>query len=277
MVDIMGKLHGNNRIEAFRKIAELLKSKIVTYEGVSGVVFAGGLIRGFVDKYSDVDIIVLLSEKDEDLRKKIRKIGEDGQRRSGVDVDLEVHFLEDFRTRKWDEMARWDFSHSEIVFDPEEKVRKLFEKRLRVPKSFWLKRIVIYGEYVKWYCCPPRDNVGTIAQTWVDRGDLISAHYCLDYALGLQIRMIFALNKEFLPPPKWEIFCSYTLKWLPPNYRKLVGEALTVRSLSERDLDRRLRAARELWRKILPKIREETGLTPELISRQYVKHVLRQG
>jgi predicted nucleotidyltransferase len=277
MVDIMGKLHGNNRVEAFRKIAELLKSKIVTYEGVSGVIFTGGLIRGFADKYSDVDIIVLLSEKDEDLRKKIRKIGENEQRRSGVDVDLEVHFLEDFRTRKWDETAKWDFSHSEIVFDPEGKVRKLFEKRLKVPKSFWLKRIVIYGEYVKWYCCPPQDNVGTIAETWVDRGDLISAHYCLDYALSLLIKMTFALNREFLPPPKWEIFCSYTLKWLPPNYKKLVGEALTVKSLSERDLDRRLRAARELWREILPKIREETGLTPELISRQYAKHVLRQG
>lgn len=277
MVDIMGKLHGNNRIEAFRKIAELLKSKIVTYEGVSGVVFAGGLIRGFVDKYSDVDIIVLLGEKDEDLRKKIRKIGEDEQRRSGVDVDLEVHFLEDFRTRKWGEMAMWDFSHSDIVFDPGGKVRKLFEKRLRVSKSFWLKRIVICGEYVKWYCCPVQNNVGTIAETWVDRGDLISAHYCLGYALSLLIKMIFALNREFLPPPKWEIFCSYTLKWLPPNYKKLVGEALIVKSLSRRDLDRRLRAARELWREILPKIREETGLTPELISRQYVKQVLRQG
>ena len=273
----MEKLQGENRIEEFRKIAELLKSKIASYEGVSGIVFTGGLIRGFADKYSDVDIIVLLGEKDEDLRKKIRKIGEDEQRRSGVDADLEVHFLEDFRTRKWDEMARWDFSHSEIVFDPGGKVRKLFEKRLKVSESFWLKRIVICGEYVKWYCCPPRDNVGTIAETWVDRGDLISAHYCLDYSVGLLIKMIFALNREFLPPPKWEIFCSYTLKWLPPNYKKLVGEALTVKSLSERDLDRRLRAARELLREILPKIREETGLTPELISRQFVKHVLRQG
>jgi len=273
----MGKLHGENRVEALKKIAELLRSKIVMNEGVAGVVFTGGLIRGFADKYSDVDIIVVLSEKDENLRRKIRKIGEDEQRRSGVDVDLEVHFLEDFRTRNWDEMAMWDFSHSDIVFDPEGKVGKLFEKRLRVPKSFWLKRIIIYGEYVTWYCCPPHENVGTIAEAWVDRGDLVSAHFCLGYAVGLLIKMIFALNREFRPPPKWEIFCSYTLKWLPPNYKKLIEEALTVRSLSRRDLDRRLRAARELWREILPEIREETGLTPELLSRQYVKHVLRQG
>jgi predicted nucleotidyltransferase len=273
----MKKLHGENRIEEFRKIAGSLESRIVSHEGVAGIVFAGGLIRGFADKYSDVDIIVLLNERDEDLRNKIRKIGADEQRRSGVDVDLEVHFLEDFRTRKWDEMARWDFSQCETVFDPEGKMQELFRKRLKVSKGFWLKRIVIYGEYVKWYCCPPKDSVGTIAETWVDRGDLISAHYCLDYALGLLIRIVFALNREFLPPPKWEIFYSYSLKWLPLNYKRLIGEALTVKSLSKRDLDRRLRATRELWSGILLKIREETGLTPELISMQYVKHALRQG
>lgn len=273
----MERLNGSNRIEQFEKIAELLQSKIVSFEGVSGIVLMGGLVRGFADKYSDVDIIVLLRERDESLRQKIRKIGSDEQKRSGVNVDLEVHFLEDFRAWKWDEMAKWDFSHSQITFDPEGKALKLFKKRLRVSKGFWLKRIVIYGEYVKWYCCPPRDNVGTIAETWVNRGDLISAHYCLNYALSLLIRIIFALNREFLPPPKWEIFYSYTLKWLPTNYKRFIGEALTVKSLSKRDLDRRLKAARELWREILPKIREETGLTPELISRQYVKHVLRQG
>jgi predicted nucleotidyltransferase len=273
----MEKLHSENRVEEFRKIADLLKSRILSNKGVAGIVFAGGLIRGFADKYSDVDIIVLLSERDEDLRNEIRKIGMDEQRRLGVDVDLEVHFLGDFRTRKWDEMARWDFSHSEIVFDPGGKVRKLFKKRLKVSKGFWLKRIVIYGEYVKWYCCPPNDRFGTIAETWVDRGDLISAHYCLDYVLGLLIRIVFALNREFLPPPKWEIFYSYSLKWLPLNYKRLVGESLTVKSLSKRDLDRRLRATRELWSGILLKIREETGLTPELMSKQYVKHVLRQG
>jgi hypothetical protein len=91
------------------------------------------------------------------------------------------------------------------------------------------------------------------------------------------IRIIFALNREFLPPPKWEIFNSYGLKWLPPSYKKLIGKALTVKSLSKPELTRRLRATRELWREILPKIREETGLTPKSIQKQYVKHVLKQG
>lgn len=277
LADYMERLHGTNRIEQFKEIGEVLKQKISSCKGVSGIVFMGGLIRGFADKYSDVDVIVLLRKRDESLRNRIKKIGLDEHRRSGTDVDLEVHFLEDFRARKWNETARWDFSHAKIVFDRQEELQKLFRTKLSTSNSFWLKRVFIYGEYVGWYCCPTKKNSETMVDTWVDRGDLVSAHYCLNYALTLLIRIIFALNKEFLPPPKWEIYYSYGLKWLPSSYEKLISEALMVKSLSKPDLDRRQRATRELWRQILPKIREETGLTPELISKQYVKHVLRQG
>jgi predicted nucleotidyltransferase len=277
LVDDLKRLHGENRIGQFKEIGEQLKRKIGSFEGVSGIVFMGGLARGFADKYSDVDVTVFLAEKDESLRERIKKIGSDAHRRSGVDVDLEAHFLEDFKARKWSEIAKWDFSHAKVVFDPRGEVQKLLKTKLTVPNSYWLKRIVVYGEYVEWYCCPPKENDETLADLWVDRGDLTSAHYCLNYAITLLIRIIFALNKEFLPPPKWEIFHSYRLQWLPPNYKKLVDKALTVKSLSKHELNRRLRATRELWHEILPKIKEEIGLTPESIPKQYVKHVLKQG
>ncbi len=273
----MERLHGANQIHQFKKVADSLESKIASCEGVAGIAFMGGLVRGFADKYSDVDIIVLLSRKDESLRKAIREMASDEQKRSSVDVDLEVHFLEDFKNKKWNEMARWDFSHAKIVHDSQGETRRLFRDKLKVPEIFWKKRVVIYGEYVKWYCCPPGKNADSIVGSWEERGDVTSAHYCLDYALHLMIRIVFALNKQFMPPPKWAIFYSQRLKWLPLNYKKLVREALTVKSLSKRDLQRRSKAVKELWKEILPKIRKETGLTPESISRQYVNHVLQQG
>jgi hypothetical protein len=85
------------------------------------------------------------------------------------------------------------------------------------------------------------------------------------------------LNREFLPAPKWRIFYSYGLKWLPENYRRLVDEALLVKSFSVKDFSRRLGAVRGLWCGVLPRIREETGLTAELISKYYVEKVLHQA
>lgn len=273
---LMQKLKGKNRIRELRQIAETLASKVATHRGVTGIVFIGGLTRGFADRHSDIDIITLLAEKDETLSKKLKKAGSSEQERSGIDIDLEVHSLDDFRKRKWDETFKWDMSHAKIVFGPKGDIQKLLSKKLDISKVFWLKRITICGEYLKWYCCPPKENVGTMVEAWVERGDMISAHYCLSYALDLLVKIIFALNKEFLPAPKWRIFYSYNLKWLPTDYKRLLKEIITIRSLSKHDLNRRMKALRQIWQETLPKIKDETGLTPALISKYYVEKVLHQ-
>lgn len=61
----MLNVKGKNQIRKFRRIAEGLTSNISPYEGVAGIVFVGGLVRGFTDKFSDLDIIVFLNRKDE--------------------------------------------------------------------------------------------------------------------------------------------------------------------------------------------------------------------
>jgi predicted nucleotidyltransferase len=277
VVFVMVELLGENQIEKFKGIAQKLVSKIISFKAVTGIIFIGGLARGFADKYSDVDILVFLDKKDENLRKQIRKIGSTEQQRSHVDIDLEIHFLQDFKKQKWNEISRWDFSYAKIVYDPQGKIKKSFNKNLHIPKNFWTKRIVVYGEYLKWYCCPPEENPETMIDAWIARCDLISAHYCVNYAFDLMLSILFALNKEFLPPQKWRIFYSHSLKWLPKDYNKLVEETLTVKNLSKPDLDRRLQALRTMWQQILLKLKSETGLTPELISKYYVEKVLHQA
>jgi len=271
------QLKGENRVKKFRRVAERLASKISSCEGVTGIVFIGGLVRGFADKFSDLDITVFLNKRDEELRKKICSLGLDEGRRSGMDIDLEVHFLKEFKRWKWDEVDRWEFSKAEIFLDSEGEVKKVFGEKLRVPKDFWTKRIVACAEYLKWYCCPTREDIGTVAESWIERGDLTAAHYCLNYAVDLLIRIIFALNREFLPAPKWRIFYSYSLNWLPKGYNELIKEAMSLRSFSVRNFNKRLEAIRKLWQEIVPKIKEETGLTADLISKYYVEEILRLG
>ena len=272
----MMRLNGQNRIEKFRGIAEELVSKIVENRGVAGIVLAGGLERGFTDKYSDVDILVFLRKKSQLLRNRIVKLGSEMQKRTGIDVDLEVHFLDDFRNQKMSEMRKWDLSHMLVVFDPQSEIKQLLKQKTKVPRSYWVRRVVVHSEHLKWYCCPPETRIGTITEAWVERDDLVSAHYCIDYSLDLIIRILFALNREFLPPPKWRIFYSYGLKWLPKKYCELLKEAMIVHELSLPELRRRLNALRELWRGILPRIKNETGLTTSSISRYYVQRILHQ-
>jgi predicted nucleotidyltransferase len=272
---LTAKLVGKNQISEFRQIAEGLVSKLSSFEDVVSVVFSGGLVRGFMDNYSDIDIMVFLKEEDRVLARQIRKMGSDAQRLTGVDVDLEVHSL-GWLKRRWNEIDRWSFATSQIVYDPRRETEKLFEDKLKLSGKFWVRRIVICCEYLKWYCCPPKENMETMAEAWINRGDLASAHYCLTYSVDVMLRLIFALNKELLPPQKWRLFYSYTLKWLPEGYRRLLKEAMKIKEMSKSDFERRLRAIRKMWHDIAPKIKDATGLTPDMTSKYYVEKVLHQ-
>jgi predicted nucleotidyltransferase len=272
----MVKLKGKNQINKFKQIADKLTSRIASHEGVGGIVLVGGLVRGFVDRFSDLDIFVFLNKKDEELVTKISNMGVDEGKLTGIDVDLEIHVLEDFKKLKWDETDKWDFCKAKIVYDPDGNVEKVFREKSKIPKDFWVKRIVVYAEYLKWYCCPPKNGVGTVAEAWIERGNLAAAHYCLSYAVDLLLKMLFALNEEFLPSPKWRIFCSHNLKWLPEDYEALIREIMRVEDLSSREFKRRLEDIQKLWRRVVPKIENETGLALEQLSKYYVREILHQ-
>ena len=268
------KLKGQNRIKIFRRVAKRLASKISKHKGVAGIAFIGGLVRGFADEYSDLDIVVLLTDRDEKLRKQICELGSNEAKRCEVDIDLEVHFIKDFRKQKWDEIDRWEFAKAQVVFDPEGALKEALDEKLRLPETLWVKRVVANAEYLKWYCCPPHENVGTIAESWVARGDLRSAHHCLSYSADLTLKILFALNREHLPAPKWRLFYSRSLKWLPKGYEDLIEQAMIIRSCSLKDFNLRLQALRKMWKSIVPKIKAETGLTMDQVSQYYVKKIL---
>lgn len=267
-------MKGENRIEKFREVAEELASKISSFECVTGIVFIGGLVRGFIDKFSDLDIIVFLDRNDDKVKKQIYALSHPVERRYNIDVDMEIHYIVDFKKWKWDEIDKWEFSKAKIVFDPEKKIQKIFKQKLKLPKDFWIKRVAVCSEYLRWYCCPINEKDGTVAESWIVRGNLVAAHYCLTYATDLLLKVFFALNEELLPAPKWRIHYSYGLKWLPENYRKLMKEAMISKDLSIMEFDRRLKAVKDLWRETAPKIEKETGLTPERISKYYVAKIL---
>lgn len=280
------KLKGKNQIRKFRRVANDLVLRITSYEDVAGIIFLGALVRGFADRASDLDITVFLSKRDEKLRTQIQKMALDEAKRSGFDdIDLMIEFLEDVIKQEWDETTKWDYSKAvKIAYDPKGEVKKLFAEKLEVSKDFWVKRIVVCTECFKWYCCPPKENwvlrnrklgiPSTISESWIDRGDLISANYCLNYGIDLLLKMLFALNNEFLPPPKWRIFYSYGLKWLPKDYREILKETLYIKNFSVKELNRRLKAIRNLWLKTMIKIRDETGLAPKQMHEYYVNEIL---
>lgn len=271
----MAELKGENLLNQFEPVSERLVSEISSVKGVSGIILLGGLARKFIDKFSDIDITVLLETPSDPLKRRIWKICAE-EKSNGADIDLEIYSPADFKAKAWDDMDRWEYSHAKVVFDPEGETSKTIADRLKVPKNFWTNRIAADVEYVKWYYCPLDEAVGTISEAWVERGNLAAAHYCLNYAVEVMLELVFALNKEFLPPPKWRLHYSYKLRRLPEGFKEDIEEALKVGSFSLEELKRRLHALRMMWSKILPIVEEETNLTTAQLHTYYVRNILQQ-
>ncbi len=83
-------------------------------EGVVGIVFLGGIARGYFDNFSDIDIIIF-KRKNVDLG--VKAEGEFEYR--GFRIDYEIVNYEDLVELEWNMEMRWAFSMVKIFYDPE--------------------------------------------------------------------------------------------------------------------------------------------------------------
>jgi hypothetical protein len=103
-------------------------------------------------------------------------------------------------------MTRTDgsFFKSRNSLRPRRRNKESFGGEAKGFGKFLERTVVVCAEYLKWYCCPVKKDAGTVAEVWIRKGDLTSAHYCLNYGVELLLKLIFALNKEFFAIAKME-------------------------------------------------------------------------
>lgn len=264
------RLRGDNRHVRNLDIARSIADQISEDPRVVGVMFLGGLVRGFSDEYSDIDIVVITQRRDWRLKRELEGLGRSAGQAASVDVDLEVHSLMDFDRLEKTDWRRWDYRHSITVLDRGGKVGRIVTKFVKVPDSYWVDRIVKSWMHFQWYGVRT-DGIKTIAEMWIERGDPESAHYCLNYSIELLMDLLYALNREFVPAPKWRPFVLRDLPWKPKGLDEALDHALVVKSLDEEDLSRRTCMLKPLHRPLEKKVLRFTGMTQKEIIHHFVK------
>ena len=226
---------GANESEAFLQQAQQFAARFAGVEGVVGVLLTGGAARGYADHFSELDLAIYLS----------RPLFEDWTRRGNAPlpegdslveswhVDLDYFCYEDELEGEWEHSKRWDRSYAVVLVDPQGLLREMLDRKavLDVDEKRRLtsRYLVLYGEY---FC-------DVVARSWVDRGDLLAAHDCLNVTLDILIKAVFLANDELVPFEKWVLNLSYTLDWTPGDWRRKVEEALLVREISGAEVERR--------------------------------------
>ncbi|MEM0376643.1 MAG: nucleotidyltransferase domain-containing protein [Thermofilum sp.] len=222
---------GQALLEAAMRVAEEISSAFVGKRGVVGIVYLGGLARGYFDVHSDVDIVV--------YKRRGARIGwprEKEYEYGGFAIDLEVRDYERDLYRRWSFEERWVFLHALVRYDPQGLVRRLFE--LKVPLSESERRRLLEEELAK-----ARWSLSDV-DAWLHRGDPLSAHFVAITSLKHFLRALAVYNGIPPPPDKWLLHAVSSLEEKPPQLIQLAQDVLVAPSLAE--LERKKAALREL-------------------------------
>jgi len=269
----MSWLKGTNRIDTFRMVAHEIVQRVSHFASVCGILYMGGLVRGFADKFSDVDIIVLLNNEDPFTRDFLPSISATLEDKSNLEIDLEVYLIEEYALREWDEYTKWDLAHSEIAFDRHGNAAAMLKEKLHMSDDDWKLRLSKSMVYFSWYCSPAEDYIPTMSDMWIERGDEASAAYSITYSIELILDMLYSLNRSFLPAPKWRVSYTKSLDWVPTDFDANLREAMLTLEISEEDTKRRAIALKKIWPDILVKAESEFGLNREEARKVYISAV----
>ena len=237
------------RLEKARRVAREFVQPYLC-EPVVGIVFLGGIARGYFDHAADIDIGIFKKAGTQiALGKKFYEV-------EGIEVQVWLSDYESELTEAWDMPRRWTYTCAQIHYDPEGKVERLLEDKvpLKPEERKWLMMSGL--TLSEWY-------VKRLTQLWVERGNIVSAQHMFMQGLNYFFDMLFGLNNELVADMKWRYYCVEGLERLPQNFRERIQEVMRLESFSLEELERRRSAFMEMWEEMRPTVERETGMTFE--------------
>ncbi|MFX1315799.1 MAG: DUF4037 domain-containing protein [Promethearchaeota archaeon] len=233
-------------IEAKKIVSKLSKEK-----GVIGISLCGGLSRGYADELSEIDLnIYLESNAYEKWIIGMGPVPHSDALWQGNYIDIDFLSYESELKEKWGLVKKWDASYNIILFDPERKLEMLFrEKDIFSSKE----KFDIASE-----CFENCMYLGDLViQQWLIRDDLLAANQLISKAVSGLIGMVFLVNDEYPPHDKWALNYSYSLNWLPKDWKKRISEILLTKEISINEAQRRhkllVNLYKDCWEKLVGK------------------------
>lgn len=252
--------------------ADALTARLRGMPEVAAVIYIGGLARGRMDHFSDLDIIALLYEESRSARDGIASFVKDASE-GRLDIDLEVHTLEHFAAHERNEIFRWDLSHCRLAYDSEGRGDMLIRDIVHMSETDWKDRTVLKVMLLQWYIFPGEGYL-SLPEVWKERGDMRAAHHCLDFGIDLVMDLMFALNRQFVPPAKWKLEYLQELPDLPNGIDSAISEVMITKAFDEYELGRRLAVLRSLREPLMEMVEGKVGMDQEQMTQYYVSKLM---
>ena len=217
---------------------------------VVGIVFLGAIVRGYFDRSADIDIAIFKKQGREiAITKQFYEV-------EGIEVQIWLSDYEQELANSWEMAKRWTYAQANLFYDPDRKIAQLIKEKvpLRPEEKRWLMMSGL--TLSEWY-------VNRLTHTWVERGNLMSAHQMITQGVIYFFDMLFGLNNELVADMKWRYYCVEQLEKLPRNFRERVQAAMLFHSVTVEEIERRRSVFMEMWREMQPLIEEEVQMSFE--------------
>lgn len=231
-----------NRLTRLREHLNQRLPVLQHLEGVEGITLNGGMSRGYADHLSEVDVTLYLSDDGyERYQQGLNLIPSGIVVLAGQLYDIKVCSLSAELSAQWSEVARWDASYAEILYDPEGKISSLFARNLAEAPQAEGAGGPLFACWWHYYLA------GNI---WIHRQDGLQAHLMLNRAIEPLVKALFLVNQEHVPHEKWLVHMSRTLAWRPARWEERLGAALAIPAPTVEAAGARQRVIADLWAEI---------------------------
>jgi predicted nucleotidyltransferase len=255
-----GTIFSKGKYKEMIEHAKKITNDISKEHGVIGITLCGGLSRGYADELSEIDLYIYLEDNVYiDWIAGMGPLPQSDALWNGNYIDIEFLSFEKEFKEEWDLIKKWDASYNVILFDPEAKIKALLNKK------------DVFSSQEKFHClskafgkCMYIGNL--VILQWIKRGDSISANRLITNALSGLIDLVFLANDEYPPYEKWALNYSYSLKWLPKDWKKKISEILLTKEISIKEAERRHGLFVELYKDCWEKIVGEESRDLEFID-----------
>lgn len=201
-----------NKIEEFCVFSDINKS-------ITGVALQGGYARNTYTDASDIDLVFLFENED-----KAKNVVYGFVDYKGYKFEVRHIYLNKINPLLWSDKQRYIYSNeTQILYEEDNKFNSLINMA-KMTKKEQIKSIVLMIRNLGKCGIVYKNNVGKTwrkfnftdqTDYWVKKKDLFAAHIRLNDCNDRIIKLIFAINGQFMPSAKYRISILRNLKWLP--------------------------------------------------------------
>lgn len=210
---------------------ELTKNNIVL-----GVALTGSCGRDDNDKYSDIDYVIFVKERTEDIKEGKFFLND-------MLFDSRITELRSLMGSHWSRDMFFAYLNCRLLYDKNGEIERILNEKRRQWEKEWIKEIsltlvnmsVIFRFSDNWKGL----NADSHYLKFLRRKDYISAHRVLNLGYELILDSLYLLNNKAIPDFKNKIKLLYGLDWMLKENEPFLKEAVLVLENSEQDCVRR--------------------------------------